>query len=126
MPAKKNHPDAQYVEEIVERLGRFGPVTSKFMFGGFGLYSDGVMFALVEDSTLYLRADDESRAAFEAVGSQPWVFEAKDKPMPMPYYPIPEQDFDDDAALELWFQRACQAAARVVTAKRPRGKSRQN
>ncbi|MQC19083.1 MAG: TfoX family protein [Chloroflexi bacterium] len=124
VPAKRNHPDTQYVEDIVERLSAFAPVSSRFMFGGFGLYSDGVMFGLVDDSTLYLRADDENRAEFEAVGSRPWVFEAKGRPMTMSYYPIPEADFDNTEALERWFTSACGAATRVAAAKRPKQTSR--
>ena len=120
MPAKKGHPDAAYVEEVVERLGAFGPVSSRFMFGGFGLYADGAMFGLVDDGTLYLRADEVNRPSFEAVGAQPWVYEMKGKPSTMPYYPIPEDDFDDRDALRGWFEGARAAALRVAAAKKPR------
>lgn len=117
MPSKKDHPDAQFVEATVERLNAFGPVSARFMFGGFGLYADGVMFGLVDRATLYLRADDANRAEFDAVGSEPWTFEAKGRPMAMPYYPIPDQDFEDDEALARWFTSAVDAAERVAMAK---------
>lgn len=117
MPAKKNHPDAPYVEELVERLSAFGPVSARFMFGGFGLYADGAMFGLVDDGALYLRADEVNRPAFEAVGSRPWVYEMKGKPSAMPYYPIPQEDFDDRDALRGWFEGARAAALRVAAAK---------
>jgi len=120
IPAKKDHPDTQFVEEVIERLSAVAPVSSRFMFGGFGLYSDGVMFGLVDDGTLYLRADDENRPDFAAVGSQPWTFESKGIPMTMSYYPIPEADFDDTEALERWFTSARDAATRAAAAKGPK------
>lgn len=124
MPAKKNHPDAPYVEEVVERLSAFAPVSSRFMFGGFGLYCEGAMFGLVEDGTLYLRADDENRAEFEAVGSRPWVPDMKGKPMPMPYYPVPDHDMDDNDSLHRWFESARAAASRVAASKGGRTRAR--
>ena len=121
MPAKKDHPDTRFVEEVVGRLAAFAPVTPKFMFGGFALYVDHAIFALVDDGTLYLRADDGNRAEFEAVGSRPWTFEMQPgRTSQMPYYPIPEADFDDDEALGRWFASACGAARRVAASKRPR------
>jgi DNA transformation protein len=46
-----------YLPEVFEL---FGPVTIRKMFGGYGVYHDGLMFALVADDTLYLKADDEN------------------------------------------------------------------
>ena len=85
MPAKRPHPDAMFVADMVERLAAFAPVTSRAMFGGYGLFVDGTMFALVDDATLYLKADDVNRGAFEAAGMQPWRYEAKGKSMQMGY-----------------------------------------
>ena len=112
MPARKNHPDADYVDEILDRLSAFAPVSSRFMFGSFGLYVDGAMFGLVIDGALCLRADEVNRPAFEAAGLQPWVYESKGKRVTMPYYPIPEDDFDDTEALRAWFEGARAATSR--------------
>jgi DNA transformation protein len=122
MPARNDHPDAAYVEDILERHAPFGAVSSRFMFGGFGLYVDGVMFALVDDATLYLRADEVTRPDFEAIGSQPWVYEAGGKRTTMSYYRIPEDDFDNTEALRAWFESARGAALRTAAAKKPRRK----
>ncbi len=119
MPAKRNHPDAPLVEEIVERLSPFADVSSRFMFGAFGLFVDGVMIGHVNDGTLYFRADDVNRPDFEAAGQRPWVYEyRRGTRMAMPYYPIPEDDFDDPDALRGWFESARAAAARNAKRKR--------
>lgn len=44
------------------------------MFGGVGLYAGELFFALIDDDILYLKADDTTRAAFEAL--RPWVDDA--------------------------------------------------
>src|SRR5690606_9679290 len=104
MPAKKNHPDTPYVEELVERLSAFAPVSARFMFGGYGLFVDGVMFGLVDDGALYLRADDLNRPTFEAINAQPWTPEMNGKTSTMPYYALPEDDADNIEALRPWFE----------------------
>ena len=51
----------EFLEFLVDQLGPLGPVRSKRMFGGAGLFMDGTMFGLVVDDGLYLKADDENR-----------------------------------------------------------------
>ncbi len=62
MPASKE--DKEFVAYLIELMQDFGVVTSRAMFGGFGLYHDGLMFALVADSELYLKVDELSKAKF--------------------------------------------------------------
>lgn len=57
-------------EELAEELRPLGDVSSRKMFGGYGIFADGVMFALVSsDGVAFLRIDDELRAELEAGGS---------------------------------------------------------
>jgi len=118
MPAKRAHPDAGLVADLVECFSTFAPVTSRSMFGGYGLFVDGAMFALVDDGTLYLKADDVNRQAFEAAGMQPWTFQSRGRAMQMGYYPIPEDDLHDPAALRGWFEGAREASRRAAERKR--------
>ena len=46
---------------VTELLSGVGPVTIRNMFGGAGVYADGVMFAIVADDVLYLKADEVSQ-----------------------------------------------------------------
>lgn len=118
MPAKRAHPDAGLVADIVEHFSTFALVTSRSMFGGYGLFVDGAMFALVADGALYLKADDANRHRFEAAGMQPWTYETRGRAMQMGYYPIPEDDLHDSAELRAWFEGARDASRRAAEQKR--------
>ena len=56
----------EFVAFVVESLRPLGPVSARRMFGGHGIFLDGVMFGLIADDQLYLKADEENRAAYEA------------------------------------------------------------
>ena len=118
MAAKKEHPDAPFVTEVVEQLAPFGAVSVRAMFGGHGLYVDGAMFALVADGALYLKVDGESREAFAAAGQTPFVYEARGNLLEMSYWTIP----DDAEALRPWFERARGSAMRTAMLKKRRPK----
>ena len=68
--------DAAFKEHMLDMLTPLGEVTARAMFGGFGLFHEGRMFAPIFDSTLYLKVEDSNRASYEQAGSQPF------KPMP--------------------------------------------
>ena len=77
----------EFADYLVELLAPLGPVTAKRMFGGFGLYLDGLMFAIIVDDSLYLKADAENRATFAARDMAPFVYERQGKPVAMAYLP---------------------------------------
>ena len=75
-----------YKTFIQDLLSEFGPVTIRNMFGGAGIYADGVMFAILVDDTLYLKADEVSASGFAAEGKGPFTYRPKDRaPIAMSY-----------------------------------------
>ncbi len=111
-----------FVQELFEPLGT---VTVRAMFGGAGIYAplpDGpVMFGLIADEVIYLKADDGNRGAFEAAGCEPFVYEGKDgRAMAMSYYRLPEDAFDDPDVLKDWARSGLDAALRSGTKARKR------
>jgi DNA transformation protein len=109
---------SQFVEHVVETMRRFGAVRAKAMFGGWGLYHEGVFFALVADDTLYLKADDESRADFMALGLQPFVYRMKDgDSITMTYYEAPGEALESPDAMAEWARRGYAAALRAQGAR---------
>lgn len=96
-----------------------GPVTVKRMFGGAGVYADGVMFGLIEDDTLYLKADDTTRAAFVEEGQTPFVFDGATGPVAMSYWRVPERLYDDPDEMVEWARRAL-GVARAAAARKPK------
>jgi DNA transformation protein len=99
-------------------MGRVLPVAGRSMFGGVGIYSEGVFFALIADDCVYLKADETSRESFERVGSGPFRPSGERGPT-MQYYELPGELLDDPAALRPWLEKALQVA-RGVTKRVPR------
>jgi DNA transformation protein and related proteins len=106
------------IETARELFAGLGPISVRKMFGGAGLYCDGVMFGLVAYGVIHLKVDDASRGRFEAAGSSPFVFTARDgRSSTMSYWTLPEAALDDaDAALE-WGREGLSAALRAGKGK---------
>ena len=79
---------AAYSAELLSTVGR---IVVRRMFGGYGLYCDGTMFALIADDVLYLKADEGNRSEFERAGATPFVYEAKGRRTVMSYFSAPDQ-----------------------------------
>jgi DNA transformation protein len=103
-----------------ELLGAVAPVSFRAMFGGHGVYADGVMIGLVADQQLYLKADDATRERFAAAGSKPFVYDGKGKPVTMSYWLAPDAALDDPESMAPWARLALEAARRAQ-AKKARG-----
>ena len=95
----------------------FGAVRVRRMFGGHGVYSGEVMFALEADGEVYLKADDETRPAFERAGSRPFLDEKNGRPMEMSYRLMPDAGLDDPDEAARWGRLALDAALRATARK---------
>ena len=108
---------------IVELFAPFRHVALKRMFGGAGLYADGLMFGLVFDGVIYLRIDEASLPDFEREGSAPFVYPlAKRRPghASQRFWRLPDRLYDDPDELAVWAGRALAIAERRKSAPRPR------
>jgi DNA transformation protein len=96
-----------YKAFVQDVLSEFGPISIRNMFGGAGIYADGVMFAILIDDTLYLKADALSAPDFAAEGKGPFTYRAKGRaPVAMSYWEAPERLLDDPEELVGWARRA--------------------
>jgi DNA transformation protein and related proteins len=116
--------DPEFVREL---FSSFGLVTVKRMFGGAGIWSDGLMFALVFDGAIFLRVDEATIPDFRREGSQPFVYtRAKSKGRvgraSLSYWRLPERLYDDPEQLADWARRALAIAERKKFAPRRRGR----
>jgi DNA transformation protein len=105
--------DRGLVAHVLEMLEPLGGITGRAMFGGYGVWHDGQMFALFDsDTTFYLKAGDTNRTAFKAAGSTPFrpPVPAGRAPMTMPYYEAPSHLLDDAEALREWARAAIEVA----------------
>jgi DNA transformation protein and related proteins len=105
---------------ITDQLSLFGPVTIRNMFGGAGVYADGVMFAILVDDTCYLKADEATRRAFVSEGMGPFTYRPAGKgPVAMPYFEVPPRLLEDPEELAAW-ARDAHRIARAGKTKSPR------
>jgi DNA transformation protein len=103
-----------FVQEILEG---WGSVSARRMFGGHGLYQEGLMFAIVMNQQLYLKVDEQNRPEFEALGLTPFTYPMKGREVTLSYWSAPEFIFDDSGEALRWAQSAWAAAARGHVAK---------
>lgn len=112
---------SEFANYLIEVFAGFGNVTVKRMFGGQGLFHNNLMFGLVADDVLYLKADSQSAHRFTDRDLRAFEYDKKGKPVKMSYYLAPEEIFDDADEATAWATLAYAAAAR---AKRPNKKTR--
>jgi DNA transformation protein and related proteins len=112
-----------FVSYASELLASAGHVVIKRMFGGHGMYVDGMFLAIIADDVLYLKADEITRAAFDAESCVPFVFEKDGKAMVTSYRRAPDDAMDAPHLMLPWAQRALAAALRARTLKsKPKNK----
>ena len=110
--------DEGLLAHLRELLDPLGKITMRSMFGGHGVYCDGVFFAIVIDGRLYLKVDDATRAKFKAAGCAPFVYQGKGTPIEMSYWSAPEQAMDSAEDMRPWARLAIAAALRKPVAKK--------
>ena len=101
-----------FIEFLHEVFEAFGPIQAKRMFGGYGIYHDGLMFGLVVANQLYLKVDDENRHFFEAQKLGPFVYAMKGKSVKLSYHLAPDAIMDERELAALWGRRSWDAAMR--------------
>lgn len=102
--------DPDYIRDL---FAPFGRVQVRRMFGAAGLYSDGMMFGLLSDELVYLKADASTVPRFEAEGCRPFEYATRTgRRAIMSYWRIPEWLYDDPDALAGWARDALQVARR--------------
>lgn len=99
----------EFLEYVMDQIDDMGPITSRRMFGGAGIFLHGKMFALLADDVLYLKANDGNRERFLSAACkqfQPWP----DKPAVMPYWEVPTEVLEDRDLLAEWAAGSLEAA----------------
>lgn len=100
-----------YLQYVLEQLGGVPRVTSRRMFGGIGLYSDGVFFGLIDNDTLFFKVDDSNRGDYTSRG-MPAFRPFPDKPdLSMSYFTVPADALEDRDELATWARKSIAVAA---------------
>jgi DNA transformation protein len=108
---------SELIDHLCETFEQLGPIRARKMFGGYGLYHDGVMFALVADESLYLKADNETVQEFAVRGLGPFTYRHRGREVAMSYYLAPPEVLEDPQEAAAWGRRAYESALRVHASK---------
>jgi len=100
---------ASFERFVLDQLAELGPVTSRKMFGGVGLYCDDVFFGIIARDELYLKVDDSTRDRYERAGMHPFK-PYPDRPTTMKYYGVPLEVLESSVELIQWARDAVAAA----------------
>lgn len=115
-------PSDPFSAHIQEQLAPLGRITVRRMFGAQGVFLDGLMFAIIAGETLFLKADDETRADFQAEGLSQISYDKSDgTTILMAYWQAPDRLLDDDDEMIAWARKAILVARR---AQKPARKSK--
>jgi DNA transformation protein len=108
---------------VLGQLADIRSLAARAMFGGVGLYSEGVFFGILAADLLYFKVDDLNRPDYAARGMEPFEPFA-DRPGTMSYYQVPIDVLEDADILVVWAQRAVAVASRkpmaLTRARTPR------
>ena len=107
--------DQGYIDYVVDQLGKLGSVTVKKMFGGAGIYYDGLIFGLLGDDVLYFKVDDSNKSDYVRAGMEPFQ-PFDDKPLVMPYYEVPVDILENRELLADWAMKSL-SASRIKNTK---------
>lgn len=102
-----------YADFVAEQMADLGTITVRRMFGGHGLYCDGLFIAIITGEQLWFKADAQTQGAFEGRGLQRFAYSARGKTVQLMYYEAPAEVFDEPQAMARWGRLALEAAVRA-------------
>jgi DNA transformation protein and related proteins len=102
----------EFLSYVLEVMSHWAQVSSRKMFGGFGLYCEGLMFALIIEDELFFKADAENIAQFSQSGSHPFTYQSKTRLVQVGYWSAPAESLESLHKMSDCCQLAYAAALR--------------
>ena len=102
-------PKSDFHDYVIQDLMSHIPgIKSRVMFGGWGIYKDGVIFGIIADDELYFKVDETNRKKYEAAGSKPFTYDTKKrKKIVMSYWEVPPDILEDRDEIVRWVEESC-------------------
>lgn len=101
----------EYLDFIMDKLSPIGDVKSRAMFGGYGIYYEGVMFALISEDALYFKVNESNRDMYEQAQSRQF-------PHGISYWEVPADVVEENARLHEWANISIAIAREAANKKR--------
>ena len=98
-------------EWLEDSLSDIGIISRRKMFGGYGVFESGAMFALISpEGTVHFKANESNLERFEKAGSE--------KHGRMPYYSVPDEILKNQNYLCDWAILSIKIAHETPTKKK--------
>jgi DNA transformation protein and related proteins len=101
---------SEYLDYIKDLLSPFEPLIIKRMFGGYGVYKNKLMIALIASNEIYFKADKKASEYFLSYESEPFTYDKKGKTISLSYWKLPPEVAEDKELLEKWLDLSYEAA----------------
>ena len=101
----------EYVNFVMEKLSPIGDIKSRAMFGGYGIFHEGLMFALISEDTLYLKVNESNRDMYKRAQSKPF-------PHGISYWEVPTDVLEENTMLHEWANISIKIAQEVAKKRR--------
>jgi DNA transformation protein len=112
------------IEHLRDLFAPLGSISARKMFGGYGLYLDGLIFGIVIEGSVCLKVDDETKQRFLAAGCAPFVYRSQKEPITMSYWSVPEEAMESPQDMLPWARLALGAAMRKANTPKKRKAAR--
>ena len=99
----------EFQDYVTDQLSVAGSILPKRMFGGVGLYADGIFFALIANDILYQKVDDTNRQDYKSAGMDAFR-PYPDKTRSMQYFEVPVDVLEDQQELLAWARKSIAVA----------------
>ena len=110
-----------FVAHVLEMMRPAGVASARAMFGGHGVYLDGLIVGIVDDDVLYLKTDEATRAAYVERELQPFRYRGHDGELhETGYFRAPDDALESPPAMREWLRAAFAVSLRARAAKAPR------
>lgn len=93
----KNSEFRDYV--VHDLLAEISGISTKKMFGGFGLYKNGAIFGIIADNEFYFKTDEAIQGEFEKYGSRPFTYERRGKIIALKSYWLVTEEMMSDGKI---------------------------
>lgn len=110
----ESNQNKEFINYVLELMQTIGPVSARKMFGGYGIFLEGLMFAIVSDNVLYFKADEDTEDQFVERGLEPFTYQRQGKELKLSYFQTPEELFEDDGEMKKWANQAYKVALKAA------------
>lgn len=98
-----------FKEFVLDQLRDLDGLSSRAIFGGYGLYQDGAFFGIIYKGRLYFKTDATTVKLYIEKGTKP--FRPNTKQTLKTYYEVPVEIIEDSDLLAEWSKKAIRVSA---------------